>query len=158
LKAILLGPEHVELESVGLAAESYCVPRSESVAAYSRDDGKRLWETRLPFSASWQVMPTRSGLLVFPREPIPQTDTNAAQQRAWSELAGVPTLERVHTAAAILYHAWMLRVYPVLLLDPSDGRILARRDLPANGSRATLLTGAKHAAIALDGTLLGLSR
>jgi outer membrane protein assembly factor BamB len=158
VKAILLGPEHVELDAAGLAAESYCVPRPESVTAYSRDDGKRIWETRLPIPASWQIMPTRSGLLVFPREPIPRSDTNAAQERAWSALAGVPTPERVHTAAAILYHAWMRRVYPVLLLDPSDGRILARRDLPARGRCAALLTGAKHAAIALDGTLLGLSR
>ena len=74
----------------------------------------------------------------------------------WRELTGVPTVERFHTAAAILYHAWMRRTFPVRLLDPANGRELASRDFPATGPRAAVLLGEKHAAVAIEGALLGL--
>jgi len=157
-KTIFLGSEPVDLDAVRLSNTSCCVPGRQSVAAYSRDDGKRLWETRLPLSGLWQVMPTRSALLVFPRESIPLTDGAAAKERAWNELVGVPTPERMHTAAAILYHGWMRRTFPLFLLDPIDGRVLARRDFPGHGPRAAVLIGERQAAVAVEGSFVGLSQ
>src|SRR5262249_24343287 len=123
----LVGRDAVDVEAIGLAGDAYCVPVRDAVRAYSRETGKLRWEAKLPSARAWNVVATRAALLVYPVSSLPLTDVAAAEDRALRELAGVPTLERFHTAFAILYHAWMRRTFPVRLLDPADGRELASR-------------------------------
>jgi hypothetical protein len=151
-----LGSDAVDIGAVGLATDVYCVPRRDAIRAYARDTGKQQWDAKLPAPGPWRVQATRSALIACPTSALPLTDVSGAADRAWRELAGVPTVAQFHLAAAILYHAWMRRTFPVRLLDPTDGRELARHDFAVSGPRAALLLGEKHAAVAVEGALLGL--
>ncbi|MFL5340974.1 MAG: PQQ-binding-like beta-propeller repeat protein [Gemmataceae bacterium] len=156
LGPIFLGTEPVDLDAVALAESAYCIPGREAVRAYSREDGRRQWEARLPLAGPWRVQAGRGGLLTYPAAALPLTDESAAYDRAGHKAAGVPTLQRYHTAAAILYYAWMRRTFPVLRLDPADGHVTARHEFPATGPRAAVLLGEKQAAVAIEGALTGL--
>jgi outer membrane protein assembly factor BamB/tetratricopeptide (TPR) repeat protein len=156
LPPMFIGRDGADLFAVGLAESAYVVPLRDTVRAYSRESGRVAWTRGLPKPGTWRVHAAHPGLLVFPDDALPETDQARMADLAARELGTIPTLGRMHTAAAMLYHAWVRRVAPLLAVDAADGRVIQTRNFAAAGPRAALLLGGRDAAVVVEGKIQGL--
>ncbi|HLW67191.1 MAG TPA: PQQ-binding-like beta-propeller repeat protein [Gemmataceae bacterium] len=137
LPPIFLGRERINLANIGITAEGYVLANSKSARAFSRDDGKLLWETPLPNSSgrAWHAQAIRGAVLLYPEEALP-------------EPAG-----RFLYPWPAAYHVFMRRQFPLFVVDSKSGKVLQEFKTPVQGPRATLLLGQTQAAIAVEGSI-----
>jgi outer membrane protein assembly factor BamB len=137
LPPIFLGRERVHLADIGITSEGYVLPNSKSMPAFSRDDGKLLWEMPLPNSngRAWRVQAIRGAVLVYPEEALP-------------EPAG-----RFPYPWPAVYHVFMRRTFPLFVVESKSGKVLKELKTPVQGPRASLLLGKTQAAIAVEGSI-----
>jgi outer membrane protein assembly factor BamB len=137
LPPIFLGRERINLADVGITAEGYALASGKSARAYSRDDGKLLWEMSLPDGGgrAWHAQAIRGAVLVYPEEALP--DPAGRFTYPWPAA----------------YHVFMRRQFPLFVVDSKAGKVLQEFKTPVQGPRATLLLGQTQAAIAVEGSI-----
>jgi outer membrane protein assembly factor BamB len=120
--------------------ERLYVSVNDRLVAFRLDTGRPTWEAPLPCcreAPGWTILAAANTVVVLPSEARPAEPVPAVAARVARSFAQRPSAERLPGLASTLYDAWIDRTVPVLLLEPTTGRQLARLDLPARGPRVS---------------------
>lgn len=124
-----------ELDDVAFSGDRFFTTADGTLVAYDWKDGQALWEVPLPDAphSQWRLSVSRQGLLVHPAEAVllkPDFDVIGEFRKAgWSRDGLLRAVDRS-------YDAWTARELPVLVIDPTDGRLVQRLTFPAAGPAA----------------------
>jgi outer membrane protein assembly factor BamB len=123
--------------------QAFYFTRDHAIQARSRQDGKSLWEAPLPEQVSgWHIVRTRDQLLVYP-------SPESLHARPPMVLGGY--LVSVPSAIAI-------RHFPVLILNPTDGKLLQRLNFNVHAGSGALQIVGPDVVIMASGKGWGLSK
>jgi outer membrane protein assembly factor BamB len=149
LRPQFLGRQRPDLARAAITPSLYAIPVGGEVIALNSGSGGERWTQKLPRAGNepWRVRATRSAVILYPERALPRTDIDAATSRAARHLGGLPTLDRLQSAASMLYLGWSRRTFPLLAVSPADGRKLQELAIAAEGPSAMLVLGERSAVI-----------
>jgi outer membrane protein assembly factor BamB len=153
---VLLGSEFPNLALAEIKDRFAVFAYSSRVDAYDLTTSQRTWSTPLPPSTAWHCRAAGSNLLLTPYATTrPATVPQIEGLRTEHKFA-LPTIGSYHASFNLLYHVLRNRRWQVLQVNPLTGKVHNAFEVSSNGSHGQLLCGDRHAAVYVDGSLIGL--
>jgi hypothetical protein len=143
---IFIGRDAIDLSRSAVAHEVYALHLPDRVIAVN-PNGKLLWDHPISWGVPWRVQATRSVLQCHPDAAIPALDPDMELRLTEHDLTGIPDAEGIRQTASLLYHGYLRRSFPVLVIDPRDGKKTEEMTIPTRGPRAALLLGDRPAIV-----------
>jgi outer membrane protein assembly factor BamB len=130
------------LDDVAFEGDRFFTAANGVLAAHDWKTGNPLWDTPLPelTDGKWKLAIAPQGLLAYPSDAIrrhPEFDALGEFRRAGWDTAALLW------AVGHTYDVWADRELPVIVIDPSDGRLVQQLNFPAAGPAAGVAVTAK---------------
>jgi hypothetical protein len=117
------------------------MPVGNSLVAIELKTGEVAWEVKLPELhgvRGWTVCAGQKCAIVYPLAAIPREPIAGFWSRMIGTLQKNPEMWRLPGLAVGLYDAWVVRSFPILMLDLETGRLLGKIEVPALGPAVTV--------------------
>jgi outer membrane protein assembly factor BamB len=131
--SVFLDAGHIDLAAADADSQRIYVPAGAKLLAFDLDDGRSVWEAKLPPAAKWIVHAGRKVIIAHPAEAIPDEPFDETWHRLRGSFLRNPQPWRLPWLTFALYDSWIDRTLPVLVFDPETGKRLKTLRVPAFG-------------------------
>ncbi len=139
--AAFLDTDRLSLANANIDTDRVYLPVGNSLVAIELKTGETTWEVKLPELhgvSGWVVCAGQKCAIVYPHAAIPREPITDFWNRMIGNLQKTPEMWRLPGLAVGLYDAWVVRSFPILMLDLETGRLLGKIEVPALGPAVTV--------------------